>query len=125
MSDHDIQPVREVLSPEEQQNEPDVESRRKFLKVSVAAGAAVAAVAAGVHFMPSIQSAISSKSMAAKLSTPGDSVAAAIVPSTSQGDALILVVEGDKISVYKGEDKYVSSDAVLAHSIATSVKDRI
>jgi secreted PhoX family phosphatase len=104
-------------------DEPDVESRRKFLKVSVAAGATVAAVAAGVHFMPQLASAAQSKVHAMKVSE-GDAVAS-LVPATSYGDALVLVVEGDRVSLYKGEDKYVTNDASFAKQLSSSVKERL
>lgn len=117
MTDTDIQPVREVIT-----EDPETESRRKFLKVSVAAGAAVAAVAAGVHFMPSLSSSAKSKALASKAS---GGEALAFVPSAPSNDAMVLLIEGDQISVYKGEDKYVSNDRSFASQIASAVKERL
>jgi hypothetical protein len=103
--------------------EPGVESRRKFLKVSVAAGAAVAAVAAGVHFAPSLNSAAKSTGLAANAPL---TEALAMPRITGQSsDAMILVIDGDQIAVYKGEDKYVSSDRFFASQIVSAVRERL
>ena len=104
-------------------DEPDVESRRKFLKVSVAAGATVAAVAAGVHFMPQLASAAQSKVQATKVSE-GEAVQS-LVPGVSSGDEIVLVVEGNRVSLYKGEDKYVTNDSSFARQLTSSVKERL
>jgi hypothetical protein len=119
MLDTDIQPTREVVT-----EDPSVESRRKFLKVSVAAGAAVAAVAAGVHFMPSLESSAKSKAFASELA-PAEAALASVVPSRASSDAMILVIEGDLISLYKGEDKYVTNDLSFARQISSAVRARL
>jgi secreted PhoX family phosphatase len=113
----------DTLSVTSAADESSVQSRRKFLKVSMAAGAAVAAVAAGVHFMPSLESAVKSKSLAAKAAS--GEVLGVFAPSTSSSEAMILVIEGESISVYKGEDKYVSKDPSFARQITSSIKERL
>ncbi len=119
MPDTDIQPAREVVT-----EDPSVESRRKFLKVSVAAGAAVAAVAAGVHFMPSLESSAKSKVLSSKLAST-EAALASIVPSRASSDAMILVIDGDLVSLYKGEDKYVTNDLAFARQISSAVRERL
>ncbi len=109
MSDSDSPPQKEVKAQE------DVESRRKFLKVSAVAGVSVAALAAGINFLPSIAAA-------AKSSTSSNASPDA---STSTNNPLIVVINGDELDVYQGENKYISTDPLFARSITSQVNARI
>lgn len=97
-----------------EENLDNVESRRKFLKVSAAAGATVAALAAGVHFMPSLAQA--GKDLQSKLNFEN---------THPLNDALILVIRGGELDVYQGENKYTSNDASFARSLSYSVRARM
>jgi hypothetical protein len=99
---------------EEEGNEENLESRRKFLKVSVAAGATVAALAAGVGFMPNLVSA--EKGLESKLAAESGS---------TTGEAMIVVIRGAQMDVYQGESKYTSNDASFASSLSSSVRARM
>lgn len=98
----------------EEENLDSIESRRKFLKVSAAAGATVAALAAGVHFMPSLAKA--GKDLQSKLNFEN---------TTLSADALILVIRDGQLDVYQGENKYTSNDASFARSLSSSVRARM
>lgn len=100
----------------EEKTTSGVDSRRRFLKVSMAAGATVAVMAAGVNFIPALASA-------AKPNPLGSNTPA--VPSTSSSDPLILVLEGDSLSVYNGENKYTTNDILFARQISSSVRSRL
>jgi secreted PhoX family phosphatase len=104
----------DVDSSEVKENVESIESRRKFLKISVAAGAAAAALAAGVHFLPN-------------LSSPGNESQSKVgfENSSVSGQALVLVIRDGHLDVYEGENKYTSNDLSFARSISASVRARM
>ena len=99
----------------------DEPSRRNFLKVSVVAGATVAALAAGAGMLPKLASraATTGASAAAASSTKQEQV------SLSSGKPLILVLNGDSVDVYQGEAKFPLKDSVFAREIASRVNERV
>ncbi|MGI0080516.1 MAG: twin-arginine translocation signal domain-containing protein [Nitrososphaerales archaeon] len=107
--------------PESQQSvendsEKKVESRRTFLKTSVAAGAAVAVLATGAHFLPTMTSA----AMSANANNKSGSSSA-----INSNDPLVVIVKGEKLDVYQGENKYPIDDSSLARQITSNLKSRI
>jgi hypothetical protein len=99
----------------------DEPSRRNFLKVSVVAGATVAALAAGAGMLPKLaSSAATSGATAASASSAKQEQV-----SLSSGKPLILVLNGDSVDVYQGEAKFPLKDSVFAREIASRVNERV
>jgi len=92
-----------------------IESRRNFLKVSVAAGATVGALAAAGNLVPTVSAATSAKSL-------GDTGSRGAVASIDSNQPLVISVKGDKVEVYQGETKTPIVDASLARKIASTVR---
>jgi flagellar basal body-associated protein FliL len=97
----------------------DEPSRRKFLKVSVVAGATVAALAAGAGMIPKLASGAATATAASASSPKAESV------SFSSREPLIVVLKGDSMDVYQGESKFPVQDSTLAREIASKVNVRI
>ena len=96
-------------------------SRRNFLKVSMVAGATVAALAAGAGMLPKLaSSAASTGASAASTSTAKQEQV-----SLSSGEPLILVLRGDSVDVYQGQAKFPLKDSVFAREIASRVNERV
>ena len=98
---------------EDQKQVNDEPSRRTFLKVSAVAGVAVAAVAAGAGIIPKMASSAEKSSTAVK-----PEVKAAAISSR---EPMILVLKGDSLDVYSGENKFPIQDSALAREIASHV----
>lgn len=97
-------------------------SRRTFLKVSAVAGATVAAVAAGASMLPKISAASRvSKSAPMEEKTEGERKA---ISSTSK-DPLILVIQGQSVDVYSGENKFPIQDSALARDLTSRVSAKV
>jgi anaerobic selenocysteine-containing dehydrogenase len=103
---------------EDQMQENDEPSRRTFLKVSAVAGAAVAAVAAGAGMIPKLASSAAKSS--AVVSKPELKTT-----SMSVKEPLILVLKGDSLDVYRGQNKFPIKDSALAREIASHVAARM
>jgi hypothetical protein len=91
-----------------------IESRRKFLKTSVVAGAAAAVLVSGAAFVPKIASTAMSSADNESTST-----------SINSKDPLVVIIDGEKLNVYQGEKKFPVSDPSLARDITSSVKRRV
>jgi TAT (twin-arginine translocation) pathway signal sequence len=103
---------------EDQMQENDEPSRRTFLKVSAVAGVAVAAVAAGAGMIPKLaSSAAKSSAVVAKPEAKAASMASK--------EPLILVLNGDSLDVYRGENKFPIQDSALSREIASRVASRM
>jgi hypothetical protein len=118
MSSTDSHPVSEEKLDEANNGigtDSGIESRRKFLKVSAVAGATVAAMAAGLNFLPSITAAAKSSSSSSDLSTN----------NSDSSNPLIVVINADTLDVYQGESKYTSTDLLFTRSISSQIRARI
>ena len=105
----------------ENESEDQDPSRRTFLKVSAAAGAAVAALVAGANFIPTLSSAAKSAA-----TTPPESPAASSVPNAdASGEPLIVVLRGNNVDIYKGESKFPVSDANLSRQLTSALRGRM
>ena len=98
-------------------------SRRNFLKVSMVAGATVAALAAGAGAIPKLASRAATASSTSAASV--GSVSQAESATASAKEPLILVLNGDSVDAYQGESKFPIKDSVLAREIASRVGERI
>lgn len=94
----------------------EVESRRKFLKTSVAVGAAAAVLASGAHLVPTMTAA--AKSMGISPEKNGSSV-------LNTKEPVIVSINGSRVDVYQGEAKFPIEDSSLAGEITSSVKRKI
>ena len=99
----------------------DDPSRRNFLKVSMVAGATVAALAAGAGMLPKLASSAATTGASAA----STSAAKQEQVSLSSGEPLILVLRGDAVDVYQGQAKFPLKDSVLAREIASRVNERV
>jgi anti-sigma factor RsiW len=113
----------------EEQDDPRVAnqepSRRTFLKVSAVAGATVAAIAAGASMIPKMAA---SGAAAVKTTSAGKKTeieAQAMGSSVSSSEPLILVVRGEQVDVYRGENKFPIKDSFLARDLASRVAAKI
>jgi secreted PhoX family phosphatase len=106
-----------INAEEKQEVVESIESRRKFLKISVAAGATAAALAAGVHFMPALASAGKEMQSKTNLEDPSS--------SQSSNNPLIVVIKDAQLDIYEGENKFTSHDVSFARSITASVRARM
>jgi len=111
----------------EEQEDPRVAnqepSRRTFLKVSAVAGATVAAIAAGASVIPKMAAsgAAAVKTSAGKTETE----APALSSHLSSSEPMILVVRGEAVDVYRGENKFPIQDSALARDLTSRVAAKI
>lgn len=94
----------------------EIESRRNFLKASVAVGAAAAVLATGAHLVPTMTAA--AKSMNGnQVEKNSDMI--------DTREPLVVSIKGDKVDVYQGETKFPIEDQSLARKIASSVRSKV
>jgi len=112
----------------EEQEDPRVAnqepSRRTFLKVSAVAGATVAAIAAGASVIPKMAASggAAVKTSAGKTETEAPALSSSL---SSSSEPLILVVRGEAVDVYRGENKFPIQDSALARDLTSRVAAKI
>jgi hypothetical protein len=104
--------------------EEEEPSRRTFLKVSAVAGASVAAVAAGASMIPKI-SALTPGSIKPAEEKSSERKAAISSASSMTGEPLILVIQGQDVDVYSGENKFPIKDSALARELTSRVAAKV
>ena len=95
----------------------EIESRRNFLKASVAVGAAAAVLATSAHLVPTMSAAAKS------MSSAGDEKNSDLMIDAKE--QLVVSIKGEKMDVYQGEAKFPIDDPSFARKIASSVRSKI
>ncbi len=102
------------MSQTHEQDEDSAPSRRKFLKVSVLAGATVATLATGASLLPGVN-AVAASRLQSELS-----------PSTTQvGTPMIVVIKNGTLDIYQGENAFQIADSSLASQLSGQLLSRV
>jgi hypothetical protein len=106
---------KEGISEDSNENEA-FDSRRNFLKASVAVGATAAVLATGAHLIPTVGAAAKS------IKNEADKTA---FTTPNSKEPLVVSIQGDNVDVYQGETKVPLKDPSLARQITSTVKSKI
>ncbi len=99
------------MSQPSEKKEKQPPSRRKFLKVSVIAGATAAAVAAGAAVIPGFTSAAKNQ-LAKEFSTS----------QASKNDPIVVVIKGEELEIMQGQRGVQVKNSGLASEIASQLR---